>query len=231
VVYRAADRVYLDAGAYSAAVNYALGALVLQTGKVYICTTAIVAPEAFTPGHWTLLGAQYDIFFASFPQNVFNVSGAYNKGDNVYWNGHTYTSLVQTISPDHEMILQYGNTNNIPYPNIFPDDPNNRQKYWRDNGAYTVPAGSLLDTTRFTKGDNRSQQLVMYLIDMTLFHLHSRISPRNIPEIRVDRYESAITWLNRAAKGVITANLVKIQPPSGKRIRWGSNIKNDNNGY
>src|ERR1051325_10159792 len=44
--YYAEARVQLDASAYAQAV-YALNALTLHSGIVYICTTAITTPEAF----------------------------------------------------------------------------------------------------------------------------------------------------------------------------------------
>jgi len=63
-VYHPTNRVYLNATAYSATATYALGALVLQAGSVYKCTTAITVAEAFNPAKWGLLGAQYAIFNA-----------------------------------------------------------------------------------------------------------------------------------------------------------------------
>lgn len=43
--------------------------------------------------------------------------------------------------------------------------------------------------------------IVMYLTDIILYHLHSRISPDNIPELRVNRYTNARDWLEKAADG------------------------------
>lgn len=226
--YNAADRVYLDAPAYSASSAYTINSLALQSGSVYLCTTAIVTPETFDPDHWELLGDQYDLFYAVYPYSVFDLFSMYNEGDMVWWNNHTYTSIIQTVPIDHEALIQFRTTNNVPYLNIFPNDPQQGTFYWNDNGPYTTPTGSLLNTVYFTPGDNRNQQIVMYTIDITLFHLHSRISPRNIPQLRMDRYEAAISWLKMAMKGFITADLVKLQPPQGGRIRFGFNIKNIN---
>jgi hypothetical protein len=77
-------------------------------------------------------------------------------------------------------------------------------------------------------GDNRNQQLVNYLIDIALYHVHSRIAPRNIPDLRIKRYDDAIKWLKMAGRGDITADLPLIQPKSGARIRYGGQIKNIN---
>lgn len=340
--YNAADRVYLDAAAYSSAATYTLGALTLYQGNIYECSTAIGVPEAFTIGHWTILGKQYDIFFANYPYPIFDlVNGCYKKGDIVFWKNHTYTAIGETKIYSHEDLLQFYQQTNIPFPNIFPDDRINGRNYWHDNGQYAAPAGNLLTapptetieflqarvdyeieqgiTTGmtigsrtfydlslkgwtyglervgygtmylgtdysidndpaidqfgwkllspqspiqagerfvhhfipivteeapaplpsgltvaqiilqyFTKGDNRNQQILMFYIDIALYHLYSRVAPKNTPEIRVNRYASAIDWLKRAGKGDITADLIKIQPPQGGRIRSGSTVKNIN---
>ncbi len=56
-------------------------------------------------------------------------------------------------------------------------------------------------------GSNRNAQLVMYLADMALYHLHSRQNPRNVPQIRQDRYDQAISWLKMARKGELSVGL------------------------
>lgn len=79
----------------------------------------------------------------------------------------------------------------------------------------------------FKKGDSRSQQLVSAMIDISLYHIHSRIAPRNIPDLRVKRYDDAIKWLKDANAGTVTPNLPLLQPYKS-RIRWGSNTKSNN---
>jgi hypothetical protein len=84
----------------------------------------------------------------------------------------------------------------------------------------------------WVKGDNRNQQMVNYLIDIILYHLHSRIAPRNIPELRVKRYDDAIAWLKQCAKGeFITGGLPLLQPRQGMRIRHGGSLQKQNNNY
>ena len=102
----------------------------------------------------------------------------------------------------------------------------------------TITAGvTPTDTTLVAKGDNRNQALVMYLIDMTLYHLHCRINPRNVPDIRPIRYNGnnatenggAIGWLKKVAKGEVSVNLDKIVPTQGSRVTYGSNAKQTHN--
>lgn len=56
-------------------------------------------------------------------------------------------------------------------------------------------------------GPARSAVLVLYLVDLALYHLHSRQNPRNVPQIRQDRYDHAIEWLKMARKGSISTGL------------------------
>lgn len=227
VVYEAADRIYLDATAYSAASTYAIGALVLQAGNVYRCNTAILAPEAFTIGKWTLINAQYTIYFAQFPKDVFDLYARYRVGDEVYYKGKIYECLIATSTIYHEAAIQYVYIDNIPNTNVFPDDIDNGSKYWELKSTYTIPSGTLpTDTTYWTQGDNRNQQILGYTIDFVLYYLHARIAPQNIPQLRLDNYDIARQALKDFAKGdSMTLDLAKIQPKQGGRIRYGGDVK------
>lgn len=228
-IYNPTNRVYLNATAYSASSTYSIGALVLQAGSVYRCKTDINTGEAFNPAKWDLLGAQYALFFAKYPHPLFNYNQQYAVGDQVYWNGKVYTCRIQTRPLSQSTALQYRQYQNLPFLNVAPDDINEGVQYWGSGTAYNVPANTdILDTDYWTAGDNRNQQIVTYLIDITLYHIHSRIAPRNIPDLRVKRYDDALQWLKMAAKGEITAALPIIQPKQGGRIRFGGNIKNIN---
>lgn len=84
------------------------------------------------------------------------------------------------------------------------------------------------DPTKWTLGDTRSQLIKMHLIDVTLYHLHARINPRNIPEFRIERYRDCIDWLKKIAAGKISTNLPIIEPEAdqiGLKIKWASNEK------
>lgn len=54
---------------------------------------------------------------------------------------------------------------------------------------------------------DRKKIIVMYLIDVTLYHLHSNLTPDNVPEIRYLRYNRAIEWLKKVAEGKLTPDL------------------------
>jgi hypothetical protein len=200
----------------------------VNVGQVYICTFNTSA-ETFNPAHWSLLGNQYDMFYVTKPFPEFDLNSYYPKGSQIWWKNHNYTSIVPSIIESHESELQFGDLNNIPYPNVFPDDPIRGASKWSDNGVYSAMGTTLTDTSKWTNGDNRNQQMVEVTMDMTIYKLYKRLSPKEIPQGRVDAYSVALGWLKLASKGTeITADLVKIQPSTGQRIRYGGNVKNVN---
>jgi len=228
-VYKAGQRAELNFSAFSATSTYAVGDMVVYNGEAFRCTVAVTTPGAFNPSDWSLLGNQYDIYYVPFPQPVFNIYACYKQGDQVFWNNNTYSCQLPSVFPDHDEEVQFAKTYNIPPPNVFPDDPVNGANYWGEGTAYSVPVGTLpTNTTYWTLGDNRCQQLVQLVTDISLYHLHSRISPVNIPELRSNRYRAAIDLLKMASEGDITFDLAQLQPRQGNRIRFGSNIKNIN---
>jgi len=77
--------------------------------------------------------------------------------------------------------------------------------------------------TASTSGDTRNQQLVMYGVDIALYHVHARVSPRSLPESRLARYEQAITFLKMVNKGSLLPDLPLKQTESNNNgIVYGS---------
>ncbi len=77
-------------------------------------------------------------------------------------------------------------------------------------------------------GTDRNELIVMYMIDMVLYHLHSRINPNKVPDLRGIRYEAAISWLKSVAKGEISPDLPLLEDTEGNTINiiaYGSNPK------
>jgi phage gp36-like protein len=176
----------------------------------------------------TVYDSSNNFYNAVFPQPQFDYQSIYNIGDQVFWKDKTYTCLIATGFLSHADALEIGQITDSPILNIFPDDIINGPANWGPGTSYSVPANTALtNTTYWTPGDNRDQMFVMILIDLTLYHVHSRIAPRNIPDLRVKRYDEAIKWLKECARGKdITPDLPLLQPKSGSRIRFGGNVKN-----
>jgi hypothetical protein len=225
--YSAGDRVYLDAFAYVSTQTYHIGDLVLYLGKIYECI--LTTTGTFDSAAWNVLGNQYDLFYVLNPYPMFDLTKLYNVGDLVFWAGAVYSCLVQTPVLTHEDGIQYYQSNQIPYANVFPNDPVNGSQKWQWQYNYLVNGGSdIQNQSIWSASDNRDQQMVMFFTDITLYHLHARIAPRNIPDLRVARYEAAIDWLKMCAKGDITPNLPLLQPKQGARIRFGGQVRNIN---
>lgn len=169
------------------------------------------------------------IYYALYPFPTFNIYGCYNVGDKVFWKDHTYQCLLPTQGADENTLIQFGTYADVPLQNIFPDNPVCGADHWQDLGAYIVPAGTALtNTTYWAQTDNRCQELLTHVINIVLYRLHTRIAPQNIPRLREQMYNEAISWLTAAANGAITPNLTVLEPKQGARIRWGGNIKNIN---
>lgn len=210
--YTAGKIVYIDGEEYDDGKTYALDAIVNHLNKIYICIQAGV-DKMGDVSYWTLLGDKDDLFYAKFPSPEFDFEKAYKKDDQVFYKGREYTAIK-------------------PSQGIKPDDPTYGVQFWGEGEAYTFTGQLPTNTTYFTHGDLRNQQLLMVAIDMTLYHLHKRIAPRNIPELRVKCYDDAVIWLSKCADGKIIPNLELIQPKSqasGLRTRFGYNVKNQNN--
>ena len=214
--YNGKQLVEWTAPTFSASTVYTTGQYVLQGGYIYK-SIAGSAAHSFNANEWTQICLDKTLFYVTLPEAEYVNTIAYSAGDTVYYNNILYTCLVPTIG-----IL-----------------PTNAQ-FWSEGSAYTLTATYPDDDTKWTQGDNRNQQIVMYLLDITLYHLHSRINPRNIPDLRKERYDGnnatqnggAIAWLKRVASGDITADLPQILPQQGMSIRWGnsngSTIKTSN---
>jgi len=201
VAYAAGTLVELNYAVYDPAKSYVTNNLVTYSGSCYICT-GNTGPIAFDPTKWTLLGKLYDLFYVTYPKPYFWYKNYYNKGDQVFYVNKIYTALIPTMLIDQQTALQYGSTDSIPYPNVFPDSALNGLQYWGAGTAYSVTAGTLpTDTSKWTKGDNRNPNMVRRLVQICLYYLHDRIAQRNMPEVRSLGYAEAMAWLDMAKTG------------------------------
>jgi phage gp36-like protein len=79
-------------------------------------------------------------------------------------------------------------------------------------------------------GAARNRQLVMYTVDVALYHLVAWLPQRIGFEIREIRYNQAVEWLKsvQAGKVLLDLELIAEDDPddAGNSIRWGSWGKN-----
>lgn len=79
-------------------------------------------------------------------------------------------------------------------------------------------------------GNARNQLLLMYLIDMAVYHLFARLETHNgVPEARKERYKAAIAWLLDVADGKSNPNLPTYPEEEDETgIKFGSIEKQTN---
>ncbi len=125
ITYKASNRIYLTADAFSATTIYTINQMVLQAGKVY-SSIAGSAAHAFNAAEWNLYGSQYDFFFVAYPYPVFEQNKLYLQGDKVFWKNKVYEAQMDSIPDTHDSDLQAIDINNIQQGNILPDDRNTK---------------------------------------------------------------------------------------------------------
>lgn len=207
------------------------------------------------------------LYYANIPVPAWNNNTTYAQGNVVWFEDNLYQakSSIYGIHPatSANLELRYGipaaqqylgyftiSYDQQPYTNpvvTYGYQPQVNTNYWElYNGPanwftgttyYFSGVNPTQNTTYWKKGDNRNAQVVLYLIDIILYHLHARINPRNIPELREIRYNGgekqynkggSIGWLRDVQQGKVHLNAPVIQPVTGNSIRWGSYPKNNN---
>lgn len=73
----------------------------------------------------------------------------------------------------------------------------------------------IYDTDAIFYTDNRNRLVAMYTVDIALYHLSASQPQKMGAEIRKERYERAIKWLEDVRAGRITPNLPLVKPDSG----------------
>lgn len=91
-----------------------------------------------------------------------------------------------------------------------------------------------LKTIFSAEGDNRNRQLVMTACDIALYHLNASMPQKMGAEIRKERYDRAVKWLEgvQAAKIILDLPLSVNEStgePSGLAFRFGCQEKQHNN--
>lgn len=83
------------------------------------------------------------------------------------------------------------------------------------------------------QGPARPAHLVMVVTDVALYHLSASLPQRLGADIRKERYDRAIKWLEQVQRGHIVPHLPRAGEnnntnSSSGSLRWGSNKKNIN---
>lgn len=204
--YRGKNLVEFTAATYASASTYNIGDYVVYTGYVYKCNTNATT-GAWNASKWDVVCIDKQLYYVTLPEAEFDYETTYSIGDVVWYQNYTYTCAVACV-------------------NIKPTET----AYWTVGTEYTITGDYPDDDTKWTLGDNRNQQIVLFLIDITLYHLHSRINPRNVPDLRKERYNGnsptdsggALGWLKSVALAKVNADLPEIAPEQGLSMRYGN---------
>jgi phage gp36-like protein len=83
------------------------------------------------------------------------------------------------------------------------------------------------------EGDTRNPILLLYVKDITVWHYIQLANPSVDMQLRLERYEKAIKWLEKVQSGKTNPNLPypAVPPPDepNNYMKWGSIYKRNNN--
>jgi len=177
----------------------------------------------------------FDVVDWNMDQN-FTTSHIVVLSANQYKNGTNYAigDLVyyENGSDDVYICIQAAH-NNIPTDTA----------YWtaigKNNALYTCIQAAQgqypNNATYFEQRDDRNHLLMRLIANITLYELHSRINPRNIPTFRIERRDDAIKYLTKVAD---PRNNIEIDLPlvdhgeqKGLDISYGSSELTNNHTY
>lgn len=206
VVYYGKNLVDYTAPAFSAASNYIAGDRRVYSGNIYEANTSITA-SAFDPSEWDFICEDKAFFYALLPASEYDPDTTYAIGDEVWFSNKVFT-CAQACK------------------NI---DPTN-SAFWGTGVTYSFSGHLPDDTDYWIPGDNRNQLIVMYLLDIVLYHLFCTMPAMNIPDIRKERYNGngpnetggALGWLKSVARGDTSVDLPVYTPQQGMSMRYGN---------
>lgn len=181
---------------------YAIGDMAVGSdGNIYQAIANTLLNPVTNPSDWgTALAANNSLYYNIYPAPPYNGNIVYQLNEQVVFMSNVYKA-TRTVVPGFQPLRADGTVNT---------------DYWSLVSAAGTTTGVLpTDATKWAPGDNRDQQLVQHCVDICLYHLHARINPRNIPDLRKQRYDGddsdqkggAIGWLKMVAAGKINANI------------------------
>lgn len=175
------------------------------------------------------LRQRFDVAQLFLDVNLFVYGAAYVVDDNVFidaedWDSSVTYSINDLVVRDKKVYFaNTGNTNK---------DPLTESEWTFIGNQYQVFTCTADNTNVFPNdtskwgSDPRKKILVRYHVDIALYELHSRVSPRNIPTYRIDRRDDAINWLKSVAdpRKNITPDfpLIVHDENKGNDISWNS---------
>lgn len=89
--------------------------------------------------------------------------------------------------------------------------------------AMRFKVGTIFSQT----GVERNPMIIQFMVDISLYYLHKRINPNQIPDIRIEEFDNAKQWLSKVSAGKLKPNLPELANDEGnsKTVSYGSNTK------
>lgn len=254
------DLVEWTESAYVPATAYTAGQRVSYGGNIYSCKTTATGVWDITK--WNYLAVNETLYYCAvncvgqLPSTPFALStNAYTTGhDEVKGWDKLSKSTLYLKRNDTEISIYFSaadrsaNINKVGYCEYnqegmdFPVHVPITPGYDDDNilSGFLTIIGYVPDLTEWTvvasnywiEGDNRNALVLQIMIDVVLYHILSRIQPRNIPDLRKERYDGndpnqnsgAIGYLKRVQKGTVELDLpVHYDNNRGQAFTYGSN--------
>ncbi len=176
------------------------------------------------------LSFKYDVVKIFAPLYDFSISLSYTEGQRINYTEEAYDNLVSYVVGDRvsyeDKIYKcvVDSTGNLPTDESF------WEYVTSDNSIYTAlqdGSGNYPEDTAFWSfGDTRDPVIVTYAIDIALYHLQRRLTPRNIPQIRIDSYDIAMNWLQGVKTGdspIFDLPKIENEENDGIFVKIGSN--------
>ena len=94
--------------------------------------------------------------------------------------------------------------------------------------ASTNEDPSAVDSEYWTLGDLRDPYLILIVLNITVYHLHTKVSKRLTPQDVADNYADALDWLKGVSKGEFVPNFPELIPDADTQtnhFQFGSQAK------
>lgn len=231
------------------------GSFQVQTDFIYKANTDIGTVEDFDPAKWEKISENGAIYTVEQPTTGNRPDTAFKFSLNNFTGNHDLIegwdkSKTIFFKRESGQVKIYdsiadrtNNADSIGIVNFDPvaktDFPQNRTILRGDDIENSLSGvlsfiGFVPDLTEwnvvpekfFTKEDTRDRTIKNILINLAIANLHKLISPRNVPEMRLEAKDDAMTLLKKVSKGEITLDLPLYEDTNrGQNIIFGSNQK------
>lgn len=261
--YNTGDLIEWSETAYDSIDTYNTGDRCSYSGYIYSATEDGVT-GTWDSGKWTQLAANESLYYCIVPSLEKLPTDAISYTSSVYtdnhksilgWDKETYGTLyflryeneIQIYLSSSDRSAKINKIGYFEYPYEGIELPVTMEI--KPGGSpYNILSGEvdiigfisedqtwdIAATYYWQSGDNRNPKIVELLMDITLYHLYTRVQPRNIPTHVINRYDGgterqtagAIGYLKMVQKGEIQLDLPTHQDDSrGQAISYGSNPK------